>query len=116
MRDPAGFAGAHPGQIEPIAIAGQTAVPADNLHSTAPVAVVANVTGVAGTGTTFFTLYPSDAASRPEASDLNPGVGQVIANLAIVGIATTGTHEGDVSLYNAAGDINAILDVAGWFQ
>ena len=40
----------------------------------------------------------------------------MIANLAIVGIATTGTSEGDVSLYNAGGDINAILDVAGWFQ
>jgi hypothetical protein len=112
---PPGSPGLTPGQIEPIYIAGQTAVPADNAHSTPPVAVVANVTGIAGTATTFFTLYPSDAA-RPEASDLNPGVGQVIANLAIVGIATTGANEGDVSLYNAAGDINAILDVAGWFQ
>jgi hypothetical protein len=108
--------GLAPGQTDPILIAGSTAVPADNVHSTAPVAVVANLTGIAGTATTFFTLYPSDAVSRPEASDLNPGVGQVIANLAIVGIATTGTSEGDVSLYNAGGNINAILDVAGWFQ
>jgi hypothetical protein len=112
---PPGSPGLTPGDIEQIRIAGQTAVPADNLHSTPPVAVVANVTGIAGTATTFFTLYPSDA-TKPEASDLNPAVGQVIANLTIVGIATTGSAEGDVSLYNAAGDINAILDVAGWFQ
>ena len=97
-------------------IAGTLVVPADNVNSIAPVAVVANVTGIAGNATTFFTLYPSDA-TRPNASDLNPAVGAVIANLAIVGISTTtGSTDGDVSLYNAEGDINAILDVAGWFQ
>jgi hypothetical protein len=112
---PPGSPGLTGAESDPILIAGQTAVPADNVHSTAPVAVVANLTGIAGTATTFFTLYPSDAA-KPEASDLNPAVGQVIANLAIVELSTTGTSDGDVSLYNAAGDINAILDVAGWFQ
>jgi hypothetical protein len=41
----------------------------------------------------------------------------VIANLAIVGIGqTAGPTLGDVDLYNGLGDINAILDVAGWFQ
>jgi hypothetical protein len=38
-----------------------------------------------------------------------------VANLAFVGIAT-GSPAGDVSLYNQAGGIYAILDVAGWFQ
>jgi hypothetical protein len=113
---PGGPPGLTPGESVPIPIAGSSIVPADNLHSTAPVAVVANLTGIAGTATTFFTLYPSDAAARPNASDLNPAVGAVIANLAIVQIATTGSFDGDVSLYNAAGDINAILDIAGWFQ
>jgi hypothetical protein len=64
---------------------------------------------------TVFTLYPSNA-SRPKASDLNPSAGEVIANLAITGIATTGAQSGDVSLYNDQGTIDAILDVAGWFQ
>jgi YVTN family beta-propeller protein len=82
--------------------------------SNPPLAVVANVTAVAGTATTFFTLFPSDA-SQPVASDLNPRPGDVVANLAFVGIAT-GSPSGDVSLYNQAGGINAILDVAGWFQ
>jgi hypothetical protein len=77
--------------------------------------VVANLTAVAGTAATFFTLFPGDA-SQPLASDLNPRAGDVIANLAFVGIATTGTASGNVALYNAVGTINAILDVAGWFQ
>ena len=82
--------------------------------SNPPLAVVANLTAVAGTATTFFTLFPSDA-SQPVASDLNPRPGDVVANLAFVGIAT-GSPSGEVSLYNQAGGINAILDVAGWFQ
>jgi hypothetical protein len=28
----------------------------------------------------------------------------------------TGASAGDVSLYNAVGSINALLDLAGWFQ
>jgi hypothetical protein len=97
-----------------ILIAGATAVPADDPHSAKPVAVVANLTGIAGTANTVFILYPSDKAA-PRSSDLNPSAHQVIANLAIVGLSTT-TSDGDISLYNAAGDINAVLDVAGWFQ
>ena len=34
----------------------------------------------------------------------------------IAGIAQTGASAGDVSLYNAVGTINALLDLAGWFQ
>ncbi len=82
--------------------------------SNPPLAVVANLTAVAGTATTFLTLFPSDV-SQPVASDLNPRPGDVVADLAFVGIAT-GSPAGDVSLYNQAGDIYAILDVAGWFQ
>jgi hypothetical protein len=97
-----------------IPVAGVIVVPAKGA-STPPIAVVANLTGVSGTASTFFTLYPSDL-SRPGTSDLNPSASDVIANLAIVRIATTGGLLGDVSLYNAAGSINALLDVAGWFQ
>jgi hypothetical protein len=81
-----------------------------------PLAVVANLTAVAGSAPTFLALYPSDVASRPLASDLNPVAGETIANLSIVGIAQSGLHAGDVSLFNDLGTINAILDVAGWFQ
>jgi hypothetical protein len=83
--------------------------------SSPPVAVIANVTAVSGTASTYFTLYPADVA-QPTASDLNVGPGQTIPNLVIVQLATTGGDAGDVNLYNAAGSINAIVDVSGWFQ
>jgi hypothetical protein len=85
------------------------------LPSTGPVALIANVTAVSGTANTYFTLYPAGVA-QPNASDLNVGPGQVTPNLVIVQLATTGGDAGDVNLFNAAGSINAILDVAGWFQ
>ena len=100
---------------EIVQVAGVTAVPA--FLGAQPAAVVANVTGVAGTQSTYLELFPSDDAHQPNASDLNPVAHDVIANLAIVGLAQTAeATQGDIDLYNAAGDINAILDVAGWFQ
>ena len=106
--------GLTPASTKLIGIAGTAAVPADDQHSVQPVAMVANLTGIAGTANTVFILYPSDKA-RSGTSDLNPSAHQVIANLSVVELSTT-TNNGDVSLYNAAGDINAVLDVAGWFQ
>jgi hypothetical protein len=102
---------------EVVHVAGIVAVPAWNTHAQPPpIAVVANLTGVVGSAPTYFTLYPSDATSKPTASDLNPSPGQVIANLAVTSLAQTGSNVGNLNLYNAAGTINALLDVAGWFQ
>ncbi len=97
-----------------VGMAGVLVVPAEG-GSTQPLAVVANLTAVAGTAATYFTLYPSDAA-KPKASDINVSADEVLANLAITGLATTGPDSGSVALFNAAGDIDAVLDVAGWFQ
>jgi len=101
--------------VETVRVLGVATMPAIGA-TPQPVAVVANLTGVAGTAATYLTLYPSDVATPPRASDLNPGAGVAIANLAIVGLATSGSSTGDVNLYNAVGTIGAILDVAGWFQ
>jgi Phosphoesterase family/IPT/TIG domain len=103
------------GTTEVVQVAGVLVVPATG-GSTPLVAMVANLTGVGASTATFLTLYPSDVTIRPLASDLNPAAGATIANLAIVGLAATGGSSGDVDLYNAVGDINAILDVDGWFQ
>jgi outer membrane protein assembly factor BamB len=103
-----------PGGIQPIVVAGVDVVPAEG-GSNAPVAVVGNLTAVLGSAATVFTLYPSNLP-QPRASDLNPSANQVIANLAVVGIATSGAQDGDVSLFNDLGYINALFDVAGWFQ
>jgi subtilisin family serine protease len=100
-------------QARAVPIAGIVEVPA--LGSSPPVALVANLTAVNGTAATFLALYPSDVI-RPRASDLNPAAAEVIANLSIVGIAQVGPSSGDVSLYNAVGLTDAILDVAGWFE
>ncbi len=103
------------GATDLIPVAGVMVVPGTG-GSIAPVAMVANLTGVAAGAATYMTLYPSDVTSRPLASDLNPAAGVTIANLAIVGLATSGSSSGDVDLYNAVGQINAILDIEGWFQ
>ncbi len=99
---------------EVVQVGGVVAVPA--FVGAQPAAVVANLTGIAGTQSTYLELYPG-GAPQPVASDLNPSAHDVIANLAIVGLGqAAGATQGDVYLYNGLGDINAILDVAGWFQ
>ena len=103
-----------PGGILTIPVAGVDGLPAAG-GSTPPVAIIANVTAVSGTASTYFTLYPA-GVTRPNASDLNVNAGQTTANLAIVPLATTGSQAGDIYLYNGQGNINAIVDVAGWFQ
>ena len=97
-----------------VPVAGVDGLPAAG-GSTPPVAVIANVTAVSGSSFTYFTLYPADV-SQPNASDLNVGAGQNTPNLCIVQLATTGGSAGDVDLFNDLGTINAIVDIAGWFQ
>ncbi|HYA00864.1 MAG TPA: Ig-like domain-containing protein, partial [Candidatus Binatia bacterium] len=80
----------------------------------APVAVIANVTGVSGTAGTFLTLYPA-GEPLPLASDLNPGPGQVVPNMAVISLATSGGQAGSFDLYNDQGRIDAIVDIEGWF-
>jgi YVTN family beta-propeller protein len=103
-----------PRSVLAIQVAGKSVVPPTG-GSNPPIAVVANLTGVAGTATTYLTLFPCEA-SHPLASDLNPRAGDVIADLAFVAIAQSGVASGNVCLSNDGGTINATLDVAGWFQ
>ena len=97
-----------------IPVAGVDGLPAAG-GSFPVVAMIANVTAVSGTADTYFTLYPADMA-QPNASDLNVDPGQITPNLVIVQLATTGGQAGDVHLFNDQGSINAIVDIAGWFQ
>jgi hypothetical protein len=97
-------------------VAGDGEIPA--VGGSAPVvAVIANLTAVAPTQTTFLTLYPANLLHQPTVSDLNLGAGAVLPNLAVVELDTTGdAHDGDIYLYNSAGSVNAIIDIEGWFQ
>jgi hypothetical protein len=92
-----------------VAVAGVDGVPIGG--ATPPVAVIANVTAVAGTSGTLFILYPA-GISQPLASDLNINASQNVANLGIVQLSASG----ELDLYNDLGTIDAIVDVAGWFQ
>jgi hypothetical protein len=103
-----------PGQTLTVMVAGSDGFPPAT-GSNPPIAVIANVTAVSGTMATDFTLYPADV-SLPTASDLNVNAGQNTPNLVIVQLATTGPDAGAVDLYNLQGSIDAIVDVAGWFQ
>jgi hypothetical protein len=41
----------------------------------------------------------------------------VLPNLVVVQLdPNAGAADGDVDLYNAAGTVNAVIDVEGWFQ
>ncbi|MGD1033732.1 MAG: hypothetical protein ABR977_04795 [Candidatus Dormibacteria bacterium] len=98
-----------PNDTLPVAVAGVDGVPVGG--ATPPVAVIANVTAVAGTSGTLFILYPA-GISQPLASDLNINASQNIPNLCIFQLSASG----EADLYNDLGTIDAIVDVAGWFQ
>jgi hypothetical protein len=78
-------------------------------------AVIGNLTAVLPDQGTYLTLYPANL-SLPRASDINVAAGEVLANLVVVQLPTTGSVTGDVTLFNGAGNTNAILDIEGWFQ
>ncbi|MGD9794283.1 MAG: hypothetical protein AB7V43_12460 [Acidimicrobiia bacterium] len=88
-----------------LTVAGVSPVPAN------AIAVVLNVTAADTTAGSFLTVYPSDAASRPDASNLNWVSGDVVPNLVTVALSA----DGKVSFYNYAGNVNVIADVAGYY-
>jgi len=98
-----------PGGTLSIQVAGVGGVP--SMSSTFPPrAVVLNVTVTDAVGTSYLTVYPSDAA-RPLASDLNVGTGQTIPNLVVVKLSATGT----VTIYNNTGQADIVVDLEGWY-
>ena len=72
-------------------------------------AVVINVTATDTTADSYLTVYPS-GGSIPIASNLNWSRGKTVANLVLVAPGGDGT----VSVYNAAGTADVVIDVAGW--
>jgi hypothetical protein len=72
--------------------------------------VMATLTSVDATQTTFFTAWAA-GQPRPYTSDLNPSVGAPRANAAVL---WPGTGRAS-SIYNAAGTSGVIVDVTGYF-
>jgi hypothetical protein len=109
---PALFAGAGLIQAAPrpagstieLQVTGQAGVPADAS------AVVLNITSAGARGTGYITAWPCGTV-RPNASNLNYGVGAPVANSAIVRIGSGGK----VCLFTADSDTELIVDINGWF-
>jgi hypothetical protein len=75
-----------------------------------PKAVILNVTVTGPTSGSYLTVWP-DLVGRPVSSDLNFVPGSTVPNLVVVQVGTNGK----VDFYNAAGSVQVIADVMGWF-
>jgi DNA-binding beta-propeller fold protein YncE len=77
-----------------------------------PLALVANITAVDATTGTYITVFPGNLAV-PNASDVNVPNFNPVTNLVVVGIdPATGT----INLANAAGNVDLIVDVFGYYS
>jgi hypothetical protein len=94
-----------------VQVAGLGSVPAMTA-TVPPKAVVLNVTVTNTTAASFLTVYPSDAANRPTASDLNWTGGLTVPNLVVVKLGA----DGKIAIYNLAGSTDVIADVVGWYN
>jgi hypothetical protein len=92
--------------VREVTIGGTPGVPAD------ADAVVLNVTVVNPTAGSFLQLWPKDAPQPTYGSSLNYNPGQIVPNQVTVKLGTGGK----VSVYNAQGNVNVIIDVFGYYQ
>jgi hypothetical protein len=75
--------------------------------------IATNVTAVGPTGSSFLTLYPADAATRPITSNLNFAPGSPpTPNQVTVGLST----DGKINVYNLSGTVDVIIDIVGYYQ
>ncbi len=73
-------------------------------------AAILNVTVTNTSAASFLTIWPT-TASRPTASNLNWTAGVTIPNRVIVPVSSLGR----VSIYNAAGSADVVVDISGYF-
>ncbi|HWC37206.1 MAG TPA: hypothetical protein VG476_01700, partial [Acidimicrobiales bacterium] len=88
-----------------VPVAGVSGVPASGVT-----AAVTNATVTNTTQPSFLTVWPT-GVTRPLASDLNWVAGETVPNLVV---ATLGS-DGAVQVFNAAGSVDVIVDVSGWY-
>jgi len=94
-----------PGQTRSLSIAGRGGVPATGAE-----AVVVNVTVTDATASSYLSVFPGGTA-RQGTSSVNFVAGQQVPNRVVVPVGAGGT----INLFNAAGQVNVIVDVSGWF-
>ena len=81
-----------------------------NVPLTGAGSVSMNVTVTGCDAASYLTIWPTGDA-RPNASNLNMVSGQTVPNLVVSKVGAGGK----VSIFNAAGNTNVIIDVQGWF-
>lgn len=93
------------GQQIDLQVAGVGNVPATGAGSASM-----NVTVTGCDAPSYLTIWPT-GQPRPNASNLNMVAGQTVPNLVVSKLGTGGK----VSIFNAAGSTDVIVDIAGWF-
>ena len=101
------FAGS--GAVGPVSVLNLTVLGRGGVPASGVGAVAINLTASQPCASSFITAYPSGTL-RPNASNLNFGAGQTVANMVIVPVGSNG----QISLYNEAGETHLIVDVLGW--
>lgn len=96
------------GQVIAVQVAGVGSVP-KMTDPNPPSAAVLNVTVTGATAPSYLTVYPT-GVNRPLASNLNFVAGQTVPNLVVVALGP----DGKVAVFNGAGNVHVIFDVAGW--
>lgn len=94
-----------PNQSMAVSIAGNGPIPNSGV-----VAVVVNATVTGSSAASYLTAWP-DGDQRPLASDLNFTGGATIPNMVVVKVGS----DGKIDLYNAAGAVDVVIDVMGWY-
>jgi len=92
------------GATVPLQVTGSGGVPAGATGA------ILNVTVTDTTAASYLTVFPA-GATRPLASNLNWLTGGTVANRVLASLPTSGT----ISIYNALGSADVIVDVSGYF-
>ena len=100
-----GGPGIGPRQTVGIGVLGRAGVPATGVS-----AVVLEVTATNASAGSYLAVSPGGSAP-PSTSSVNFAAGQTVANRVIVGVG----GNGQVDIYNAAGTVDIVVDIGGWF-
>ena len=94
-----------PGATRTLRVTGSGGIPTEGVGG-----VSLNVTVTEPTAAGYLTVWPA-GRNRPLASNLNFVAGQTIPNAVSTGV----NADGDIEIYNSAGNTHVIVDVTGWY-
>ena len=101
-----------PGAQKTLQFRGASAAGTSVPNDPSVVGALVNVTAVLPTASTFVSVVPTEPVGAPTTSNLNVPAGRVQANLVMVPVGP----DGNIHLYNSAGNTNLLVDVLGYLQ